>query len=133
MLPLSLKELRLVGGSIPGQINFHGIPLVEMKALARWPLDHLTKFLDRLPDMKDECLPNLLKIDCEGAHHEDYEQSGSYQQIREACTRAEGALNELDPDLCHVPWECWPLRGAPAPRMAGWWVSWYQMDSPDPS
>ena len=134
MLPSSLQELRLVGNYDPGQ---NERPFEEIKASSRWDFTQLAKVFHGLPEMKEEALPNLVRVDCEGAYHEDYQRSRSCQKIREACARAGVALNGLDPELCHKAWEDWPrFDGSPGrtpQQQEGQWRSRYQMFSSDSS
>ena len=134
MLPSSLQELRLVGNYDPGQ---NERPFEEIKASSRWDFTQLAKVFHGLPEMKEEALPNLVRVDCEGAYHEDYQRSRSCQKIREACARAGVALNGLDPELCHKAWEDWPrCDGSPGrtpQQQEGRWRSRYQMFSSDSS
>lgn len=110
LLPSSLEELRLIGRIIPGQTehseaSFKGI---KIKTVLRNDLVRLTKLFDGLPELKGDCLPNLVKIDFANAYYGDFENAGSYQQIREACIRAGVALHGL-------PWGSQPVRGGPPP------------------
>lgn len=128
VLPSSLEELRLVGRHLPRQIKYNERLSERIQSIITRDLEHLTKLFDGLPELKEECLPNLVKIDCENAYHRDFEQSGSYRHVREACLRAGVALDGL-------PWGSQPVRGG-APSLtpqqpAGWWGSCYQMYSPD--
>ena len=132
MLPSSLEELRLVGRITPGQTEYSEgfFKGMSMKTILRNDLDHLTKLFDGLPELKEECLPKLVRIECENAYYEDFEQSGSYRQIREACIRAGVALDGL-------PWGSQPVRGGPPQntpqQQAEWRGSFFQLYSADTS
>lgn len=128
MLPPSLKELRLVGGNHPVVCLLYG-PISFEKT------DHLAKLFDGLPESKEELLPNLIKIDCKDVYHEEYEDSGLYQQIKAACMSAGVAVNGLDRGQCCEPWGSLPPRQEPPSRgpqqQSGWSGSLYQKYSPD--
>ena len=108
ILPSSLEELRLIGRDVSGYTEYLVASFEEMKRILRNDLNRLTKLFDGLPELKEECLPNLVIIESENAYYGEFENSGSYQQIREACIRAGLALDGL-------PWGSQPVRGRPPP------------------
>lgn len=132
ILPSSLEELRLVGRLIPGQPGYFegSFKGKKTKTAIRKDLDHLTKLFDGLAELKKECLPNLVRIECENAYYEVFERSISYQKIRKACIRAGVALDGL-------PWVSQPVPGDPRPltpqRQSGWQGSYFQVFTPDTS
>ena len=116
ILPPSITEVRLVGP--------------HRKPIVRQDLDNLASLFDGLPALKNQCLPELVRVDCELVYTEEFEQSGVIQSIRETCVKAGIIVNGLDRRFEKKHKASIPprhLRRRPAE------MSLYQWFSPDPS
>ena len=130
ILPPSITEIRLVGPfkswPRPCNVEFTG----ETKAIARRDLNDLAALFNGLPALKKQCLPNLVRVDCELVYIEEFEQFGVLQDIRETCMSAGVTVNGLDRRFDREHQATIPprhLRRRPAE------MSLYQWYSPDPS
>ena len=130
ILPLSITEVRLVGPYRYWHLGSHGELTEKSKAIVRQALHDLASLFDGLPALKEKCLPNLVRVDCELTYVEDFEQSGVYQNIRETCMEVGVTVNGLDRSIDHEHKHWIPprhLRTRPAE------MSLYQWYSPDSS
>ena len=99
ILPPSITEVRLVGPyrswgwHQPGQLT------EESKAVARQDLHDLASLFDGLPALKKQCLPNLVRIDCELSYAHDLKQFGVFQNIRQTCMEAGVIVNGVDNEI----------------------------------
>ena len=130
ILPPSITEVRLVGPYRYWHLGSNGELPEKSKAIARQGLHDLASLFSGLPALKEQCLPNLVGVDCEHTYVEDLEQFGVYQNIRETCMEVGVTVNGLDRrlDQEHKPWI--PPRHK---RQRPAEMSWYQWYSPDPS
>ena len=130
ILPPSITEVRLVGPYRSWHSGSNGELTEKSKATARQALHDLASLFDGLPALKEQRLPNLVRVDCELTYVEDLEQFGVYQNIRETCMEAGVTVNGLDRNFNreHKPWiPPRHLRRRPAE------MSLYQWFAPDPS
>ena len=130
ILPPSITEVRLVGPyrSWPPHCNL-GFTKKE-KPITRQDLNNLASLFDGVPALKKQCLPNLVRFDCELVYTEEFEQFDVIQSIRETCMKAGITVNGLDRRVEKEYKASIPprhLRRRPAE------MSLYQWFSPDPS
>ena len=96
ILPPSITEVQLVGPYRSWETHSPRQLTEELKAVARQDLHDLASLFDGLPALKKQCLPNLVRIDCERSYAEELEQFGVFQNIRETCMEAGVTVNGLD-------------------------------------
>ena len=127
ILPPSITDVRFVGPYRPWSVESTR-EFTPTRAIVRKDLLDLASLFDGLPALKKQCLPNLVRVDCERSYNKELEQFGVYQHIRETCMEAGVPVNGLDRnvDQEHRPW--FPprhMRQRPAE------MSLYQWFAPD--
>ncbi|KAM0795735.1 hypothetical protein BDR22DRAFT_870174 [Usnea florida] len=128
ILPPSITEVRLVGPYRSWETHSPRQLTEELKAVARQDLHDLASLFDGLPALRKQCLPNLVRIDCELSYAHELEQFGVFQSIRETCMEAGVTVNGLDRNF--IPGERnWIQPRYLRPRPAE--MSLYQCSSPD--
>ena len=129
-LPPSITEVRLVGPYKSWPTDCNRKFTEGTKAIARRELNNLASLFDGLPALKKQCLPNLVRVDCELVYTDEFEQFGVYQHIRETCMNAGVILNGLGGSY-DQGYKAWIPPRHKRRRPAE--MSLYQWYSPDPS